>query len=45
MALFLDAVKGNSETEGLSLTLLWNNPLIFIYLLLRKLFWYVFFNV
>ncbi|XP_076806660.1 sulfoquinovosidase-like [Clavelina lepadiformis] len=31
-------------SEGFSWQLLWENPLIFIYLLLRKLFWYILFN-
>ena len=39
-----DAVT-HFETEGLSWNLLWNDPIIFFYLLLRKIFWYVFFNV
>lgn len=33
------------KIENLSWDLLWNQPWLFFYLLLRKIFWYLFFNV
>ncbi|XP_078489149.1 sulfoquinovosidase-like [Ciona intestinalis] len=40
-----DEVRHGRAPEGLSLKLLLNEPNIFLFLLLRKIFWYVFFNV
>lgn len=39
------AVTTKIETEGLSWELLFDNPIIFFWLLLRKMFWYIYFNV
>jgi len=40
-----DEVSNPDHSPNLTWDLLWNHPSIFSYLVLRKLFWYVFFNV